>query len=294
MKRMLLLLPSFMLLLSLPGVLAQCVPHSSYDFCNENKGDYNGNGCEAWAQVQLTYFTSPDIKTYAFGALYQDEVYVNVLLGHGDTLYAYRGKSGWDWFDTACDSNGCYGGEEIDSGKYVIGTAPMDSPQTVVFVAWDRTDCPDESWTWRASAYGWTFDTHFVGMRIVECNENQDCIYNEFCNLALPLPECRLKSCDDLNPCTTDEWIDYTCVHTPIPGCGEPPDLCEGVVCNPTTITCPDGINVSCTNICNTQTGFCSTCTPDCSGHSFEILLLIVIILLFIGAFILVAYKILR
>ncbi len=49
---------------------------------------------------------------------------------------------------------------------------------------------------------------------------------------------------------------------------GNQTNLCEGVTCQPSARTCPDGYQASCTNTCNPDTGQCSTCTPSCSGHT--------------------------
>ena len=45
-------------------------------------------------------------------------------------------------------------------------------------------------------------------------------------------------------------------------------DPCAGVTCQPTTETCPDGVEVSCENTCSADT--CGTCTPDCSNNQIE------------------------
>ncbi len=44
-------------------------------------------------------------------------------------------------------------------------------------------------------------------------------------------------------------------------------DLCMGVECDITTITCPDGISVSCRDSCDPSTGNCVSCEPICTGH---------------------------
>jgi len=44
-------------------------------------------------------------------------------------------------------------------------------------------------------------------------------------------------------------------------------DPCKGVVCKPVTNTCPDNFIVNCLPICNSTTGACETCNPDCSRH---------------------------
>ncbi len=43
-------------------------------------------------------------------------------------------------------------------------------------------------------------------------------------------------------------------------------DLCTGITCSDSTLTCPDGFSASCSNTCNPDTG-CSSCEPDCTGH---------------------------
>jgi len=44
-------------------------------------------------------------------------------------------------------------------------------------------------------------------------------------------------------------------------------DLCENVVCPISNQTCPDGTVATCQNSCDSSTGVCSSCTPDCTGH---------------------------
>lgn len=44
-------------------------------------------------------------------------------------------------------------------------------------------------------------------------------------------------------------------------------DPCTGINCSPTETTCPDGFTATCSNTCDPETGSCSSCTPDCSGH---------------------------
>lgn len=42
-------------------------------------------------------------------------------------------------------------------------------------------------------------------------------------------------------------------------------DACEGVVCEKSRRVCPDEFIATCNNTCSD--GFCSNCTPDCTGH---------------------------
>ena len=44
-------------------------------------------------------------------------------------------------------------------------------------------------------------------------------------------------------------------------------DLCAGVVCTDSTMGCPDSYVASCSNTCDPDTGSCSSCAPDCTGH---------------------------
>lgn len=44
-------------------------------------------------------------------------------------------------------------------------------------------------------------------------------------------------------------------------------DLCDGVACPETTVSCPDGFVARCPNACQPETGECPVCEPDCSGH---------------------------
>ena len=44
-------------------------------------------------------------------------------------------------------------------------------------------------------------------------------------------------------------------------------DLCEGVDCGVSTLTCSDGFTATCENSCVTETGSCNSCVPSCEGH---------------------------
>lgn len=46
-----------------------------------------------------------------------------------------------------------------------------------------------------------------------------------------------------------------------------PADRCAAVTCLDTEAVCPDGFVARCSNGCQADTGECSTCTPDCTGH---------------------------
>ena len=48
---------------------------------------------------------------------------------------------------------------------------------------------------------------------------------------------------------------------------GEVSDLCENVSCDDSTLECPDGFIVSCSNSCDSKSGECSDCTLSCEGH---------------------------
>ena len=50
----------------------------------------------------------------------------------------------------------------------------------------------------------------------------------------------------------------------------EPPEPCEGVVCEDSITTCPDGEAMTCENTCDNETGECTSCIPDCTGHGKE------------------------
>lgn len=47
-------------------------------------------------------------------------------------------------------------------------------------------------------------------------------------------------------------------------------DLCGGIICENSAITCKDGFVSSCSNTCNPMDGRCSECIPDCTGHDIE------------------------
>jgi hypothetical protein len=47
----------------------------------------------------------------------------------------------------------------------------------------------------------------------------------------------------------------------------EPTDPCAGVVCEDSITTCPDGTAMTCENTCDNETGSCTACIPDCTGH---------------------------
>jgi uncharacterized repeat protein (TIGR01451 family) len=44
-------------------------------------------------------------------------------------------------------------------------------------------------------------------------------------------------------------------------------DLCEDVICEDSDLECPDGFVVSCSNLCDSDSGVCSECELGCSGH---------------------------
>lgn len=44
-------------------------------------------------------------------------------------------------------------------------------------------------------------------------------------------------------------------------------DLCENVECEDSSTECPDGFIASCSNTCDSETGECSQCNPDCAGQ---------------------------
>lgn len=44
-------------------------------------------------------------------------------------------------------------------------------------------------------------------------------------------------------------------------------DLCASVICDDSITTCPDGEPVTCENTCEPETGNCTACVPDCTGH---------------------------
>jgi len=47
-------------------------------------------------------------------------------------------------------------------------------------------------------------------------------------------------------------------------------DPCEGVICQPSVATCPDGEMMWCDTACIPESGLCSTCIPDCTGHDAQ------------------------
>ncbi len=73
----------------------------------------------------------------------------------------------------------------------------------------------------------------------------------------------------ELNETETTASENITPEQEPSPGelGEEPADLCAGVVCGKTITTCPDGFVSTCTNPCDTETGGCLSCKPDCIGH---------------------------
>jgi len=48
---------------------------------------------------------------------------------------------------------------------------------------------------------------------------------------------------------------------------GSKTNPCDGIECDITTITCPDGFQVSCRDTCDPGTGNCLSCEPLCTGH---------------------------
>lgn len=47
-----------------------------------------------------------------------------------------------------------------------------------------------------------------------------------------------------------------------------PVNMCEDVICGTSVTTCADGYNSICENPCETSTGQCGQCLPDCTGHT--------------------------
>ncbi len=47
-------------------------------------------------------------------------------------------------------------------------------------------------------------------------------------------------------------------------------DLCPDAVCGEIITTCPDGFVSTCVNPCDSDTGDCMPCKPDCTGHEIE------------------------
>jgi hypothetical protein len=105
--------------------------------------------------------------------------------------------------------------------------------------------------------------------------------------------------CDDNDSCTRDycsEATNYTCMHDNLlPCCGngvcedtlinirmdtenhetcpeDCKDPCEGIECNAVQLTCPDGFNATCQEVC--VGGACAECTPDCTGHNASIVII--------------------
>jgi len=47
------------------------------------------------------------------------------------------------------------------------------------------------------------------------------------------------------------------------------PDPCDQVICEDSTVYCPDGYMADCPNFCYGN-GTCTKCSPDCSGHGLK------------------------
>lgn len=56
----------------------------------------------------------------------------------------------------------------------------------------------------------------------------------------------------------------------PSGGSSPPPDKCGGVVCQQVSKVCNDGFIDTCAPSCNSATGVCGACTPQCKGHEKE------------------------
>lgn len=44
-------------------------------------------------------------------------------------------------------------------------------------------------------------------------------------------------------------------------------DLCENINCDASNLICTDGFNSTCENFCDSETGVCTSCNPNCEGH---------------------------
>ncbi|MEM3405524.1 MAG: hypothetical protein QW117_00955, partial [Candidatus Pacearchaeota archaeon] len=80
--------------------------------------------------------------------------------------------------------------------------------------------------------------------RCMDKKNMQTCIKNSKGNLTWS----SIQTCKE-----TEECISNKCV-----------DRCNNIICEDTTIKCPDGTTASCTNTCDSNTGKCSKCIPDC------------------------------
>lgn len=90
-----------------------------------------------------------------------------------------------------------------------------------------------------------------------ETEQNVSTVYTEPQNITQPkaCPE----TCDDRDNCTYDycsEDTGYECVHAIR-------------ICLNSVKTCPDGVEVSCKNLCINNS--CTECNPDCSEHQLPI-----------------------
>ena len=94
------------------------------------------------------------------------------------------------------------------------------------------------------------------------CTENWKCPEWTICDNSV-----QTRTCLDINNCGTNlnkPFESKICEATPI---SQEINLCLGVTCQPSILSCSDNYLSSCENICDTEIGECTICNPSCSGH---------------------------
>lgn len=258
------ILAAFVLMLVPFSVSASsCTPSSGYDLCYEHS--YDSNGCVSYAQFQ---FTKPYGQYGYENGVYQGDVYIDAELKAGDKLYYYRAVT-TGWSGGLCSKTGCTGSESyfpINSpGKITI--ADEDSwPYSLGLIGWDRQDCgSDYSAAWTGRAY--PGDSQVFSLDYGICNEDGDCASDEVCDKVAEYSsseyyDCVPLDCDDSDPCTIDT------IDDPDPtDIGDRKCINTQRVCDDNVRTCPDGNIATCPTQCDSSSGQCSQCVPDCSGN---------------------------
>ena len=202
MKRILLIIPLFIILFSGNIIAGSCSPESDlYDNCWYN---CYGTAC-AYIQTSTPY-DSRGIKN-VWTQYYVGYAKVNAKCspGSGGTLYRYQGGfSNWDafWNYADCDSGGCYNYEKklSDTAVDTIATIGDSNVECTIYVCHY-----DDGSYWTTAAYGWTANPCHFGFTVVECISDSDCPGSDTCN----------PSSHSCVSCTPDNWWETEGCHFP-------------------------------------------------------------------------------
>ncbi len=227
------------------------------------ENSYDEGQAHSYVKVEGTYPTCEGQShgKYCVGDYVADVSFV------GDKFYAGYGYTAWT---PHADSSG-YSGIPLDSpGRKVLPTE-NGHPKGYIICAWDY-DNVNGQWAWSAKCGGYLIAS-FNELVVVDCYDDSDCGYNEYCDRTGSDQDwtCKQKICETgeekcigkyLNKCGDNEWIDKGAVK----------DKC-GVECL-TDTDCPaDTIdNKFCSNLNVMETHNHFSCVENgCSKSSKDV-----------------------